>query len=109
MRTPQAGETIVARVKGSFPAPDGRVVREGTVVAEFWAPGRNPRLEPSQRDTPDYYAECTYDQRTSGWVARISTEGWAPGAWTMRGRLSTVAGPGVTARGWDWLTFELAA
>jgi hypothetical protein len=109
MRAPQAGETITTRVKGSFPVPDGRVVREGTVVAEFWRPGRDPRSVPSERDTPDYCSECTFDQRISSWTARVSTEGWAPGTWTMRGRLATVAAPGETAQGWDWLTFELAA
>ena len=99
----------MVRVKGSLPAPDGRVVREGDVLAEFWRPGRDPRGDAAQRSTPDHYVACLFDEQTSSWVTRASTAGWGPGTWTVRGRLTTPVTSGEPGEGWAWLTFDLAA
>jgi hypothetical protein len=110
MRTPQAGETITARGRVKLPDPDGRVVREGTVAAEFWAPGRDPAQDGAARDAPDRRAECQYDRKSGGWVALVDTEGWVPGSWVMRLRAHAVLEDGRSAKGYsDWVRFSLAA
>lgn len=102
-----AGETVLIRVKVAR-AKLGKVVHDGTVIAEFWAPGRDPQNDPEARDHPDYSAECFWDGDDRAWSAHVLTEGWAPGTWAVRCRAATVTELG-DARGWGWGTLQLAA
>lgn len=81
---------------------DGRVISSGQVTAQFWAPGRDPEHDPEARQDPDHAAPCAYDPRTRRWSALVSTAGWLPGTWTVRGLVEEdVAGSA-------WGTFPLA-
>jgi hypothetical protein len=100
MSTPQAGETVLVRVKASRPAPDSRVVRTGYVVAEFWAPGTDTS------ESPDHCAPCFYAESSAAWVAVVDTTGWEPGVWTLRGRVTSNEDD---ATGWSWGTLPLSA
>jgi hypothetical protein len=91
-----AGEAILVRVTA---ARDGSPVTDGPVLAEFWAPGRDPEHDPAVRDDPDQQRLCSYDSRTRRWLVQLRTTGWAPGIWTVRGR--------VYDEGWGWSTFPL--
>jgi hypothetical protein len=101
----QVGETAVVRVKAA--TPDGRVARDGYAIAQFWAPGRDPRHDHDLQDHPDHELECQWDEKLRAWVAQADTSGWAPGDWTVRGlaRCATDRGP---AKGWSWGTLPLA-
>lgn len=95
-----AGESIQVRLTA---ARAGAPVTAGTVVAEFWAPGRDPEHDLAARGTPDHAVPCAYDARTRRWSAAVSTAGWAPGRWTVRGRVRG------EHEGWAWQVLPLAA
>lgn len=101
-----AGETIEVRIRASHSA--GKVVRQGSVVAEFWKPGRDPQADPEVRASPDRHAECVFEEKALAWVALVPTGGWEPGEWTVRGRVSGETGAG-DAHGWGWQVIPLAA
>ncbi len=102
----QAGQTALVRVKAA--TADGKVQRDGSAVAEFWQPGRDPEHDPVQRQAPDRVVELQWDEALRGWFAYVDTEGWAPGTWAVRGRAHcpTDRGP---AKGWAWGVLQLAA
>ena len=81
----------------------GRAVSSGQVIAQFWAPGRDPGRDPGVREAPDHVVPCAYDPRTRRWSALVSTAGWPPGTWTVRGLV------GEEPAGSAWGTFPLAA
>lgn len=98
-----AGESIQVRLTA---ARDGKPVTAGTVVAEFWAPGRDPEHDPDARRHPDHRFLCLYDDRTRRWTTQVDgriTAGWAPGQWTVRGKVSG------EHEGWAWQVLPLAA
>lgn len=99
----QAGKTAVVRVKA---ARKGSPLKDGTVYAEFWAPGKDPEHDTAVRKLPDYRLPCLFTR--VGWVCEVPTAGWAPGAWTVRGHVVAATEKG-TAVGWDWGVMELAA
>jgi hypothetical protein len=92
--TKQIGESVTVLIQAS--THQGKVVREGSVHAEFWGPHADPH------NAADYLADCTWDPKLRRWSATVSTEGWRPGTWRVCGR---VAAEG--ARSWDWQTFTL--
>lgn len=100
----QAGQTVLVRVKAVIPG--GMSVKEGTVIADFWAPGRDPQHDPADRDRPDHSLPCTYSAAERGWTALADTTGWTPGQWVLRGRVAA-ATPLGNAKGWDWSTLVL--
>ena len=97
------GETVHVRVK---PSSAGQVIKEGTVVAEFWGPDVNPMTDQAARDNPAATALCSFDGHQS-WECRVDTTGWAPGIWTVRGKVDAYATPDEQAKGWAFSTFTL--
>lgn len=102
----QVGQTALVRVKAS--EPDGAVPREGSAVAEFWAPGRDPEHDPAARGRPDHVVECFFDEKLRAWTAAVSTEGWQAGTWTVRGRAACTGRHGPL-KGWGWQDMPLSA
>jgi hypothetical protein len=96
----QAGQDIAVRVRAH--RPDGTSVR-GTAVAAFFAPGRDPERNPDGRG-PDTEAGLGFDAVTRTYGADVPTAGWAPGEWTVCGR---VTGSGSDPSGWSWFRFTL--
>lgn len=96
----QAGQAIAVRVRGS--RPDGSAHRFGA-VAVFFAPGKDPRVNPADR-TPDRQVILALDPAARIYGAKVSTAGWAPGAWTVQG---VVLGPDGAPEGWEWHAFTL--
>jgi len=96
-----AGEGIEVRVAASR---SGSVPEQALVTAEFWGPGRDPEHDLPARRSPDHAAPCEFDPASRRWTAVLSTDGWEPGTWTVRGRADAGG-----AAGWGWSTFRLAA
>lgn len=84
---PRAGETIEVTLRCS--TSSGQVVREGNARAEAWAPGRGLDSE------PDYSVVAEWDPAARGFTAWLDTAGWAPGSWTVQGRVRAVTPRGV--------------
>ena len=88
-----AGETVTVTVRGN--RADGSAHRDGA-VAEFFAPGRDPRRDPGDRE-PDHAAPLSFDPVTRAYAADIRTvhpdgQAWLPGAWTVRGAVTDADG-----------------
>lgn len=96
----QAGEKLAVRLRGT--RADGRAHRSGA-VAEFFAPGRDPEHDPADR-IPDRQAVPAFDEASRTYAAEVSTAGWEPGSWTVRG---AVLGPDGVPEGWAWFRFPL--
>jgi hypothetical protein len=103
----QAGQTALVRVKAAHHG--GRVAREGTVTAQFWAPGRDPRADPSLGSSPDLLVPLAWSEAQRAWCALVPTGGWAPGTWVMRGSAACPDLENVVCLGWAWAVLELAA
>jgi hypothetical protein len=97
-----AGEAIVVRLSA---VRSGCPVITGQVTAEFWAPGTDPVSDPAVRAAPSFSVPCTYDESRRRWTAQVATAGWAPGVWTVRGRVAGSDG----GEGWAWQSLPLAA
>lgn len=84
---PFAGETIEVTVRAA--RTTGRVIRSGEALVHFWAPGRDTG------QPPDCTLTAGYDAANRGFTTLANTEGWAPGTWTYRGRITadTDSGP----------------
>ncbi len=102
----QAGQTVLVRVKAA--TAEGSVARDGSAVAEFWAPGRDPQAVPETLVSPDWTVPCTWKEELRAFCAQVDTSGWAAGTWTVRG-LAVSETSGGLAKGWSWGTFALAA
>lgn len=96
----QAGQTLAVRVRGA--RPDGSAHRHGA-VARFYAPGRDPRRDPADRE-PDRTAVLAFDPVTRDYGAEVPTGGWVPGDWTVQG---AVLGADGAPEGWAWYSFLL--
>jgi hypothetical protein len=98
----QAGQTLAVRVRGT--RADGSAHAYGA-VAQFYAPGRDPRHVPADRE-PDRQAVLAFDPGTRLYGAEVRTDGWQPGDWTLRG---VVLGASGAPEGWAWYSFPLEA
>jgi hypothetical protein len=73
-----------ARIRASS-APHGTVLRQGTAVAEFWAPGAD------LSGPPQLTARAEFDYATRSWLATFDDAGMEKGTWTAR---ASAEGPG---------------
>ena len=96
----RAGGGLEVRLRAS--RPDGSVVR-GPAIAAFFCPGKDPRRVPADR-IPDRQVPLSFDETSRTCAAQVSTAGWEPGAWTVRG--TSLDASGVPA-GWAWFSFTL--
>jgi hypothetical protein len=96
-----AGDSLRVRVTV---ARGGAPVTDGAVVAEFYAPGRDPEV-PDVRRSPDYRVACAYEAASRRWTCAVHTTAWAAGWWQVRG---AVDGPDGAAGG-PVTRFRLAA
>jgi hypothetical protein len=78
---PRVGETIEVTLRVS--TSSGQVLREGHATAQFWAPGHVP----GECD-PEWNVTAVWDSGNRGFTAFVETHGWAPGTWTVRGKVS---------------------
>lgn len=92
------GETVEFRFRAR--SPQGRVLRPGldTVVRVLaWAPGAVPGS-----DQPAHEAECRWNVYQQRWLARLRTDDWENGTWTLRADVSA-----DNTRGMDWTEIEV--
>lgn len=82
--------------------PDGSTYK-GTAVAAFFGPGKDPVRVPADRE-PDRMAVLAFDPVSRTYGAEVSTAGWEPGRWMLRG---AVSGDSGAPEGWDWFSFTL--
>ena len=91
---------MAVRVRGS--RPDGSSHSAGA-VAEFYTPGKDPEHVQADRD-PDKLLILPFDPVTRTYGREVSTAGWEPGTWTVRG---VVLGPDGVPDGWEFFRFPL--
>ena len=96
----QAGSKLEVNLRAATPA--GSLLR-GPGIAEFFCPGKDPEHTPADR-VPDRQAPLSFDEAARTHTAQVSTAGWQPGAWTLRGAVLDAAG---VPSGWAWFSFTL--
>ena len=96
----QAGKTALVQMRAAL--ADGTPL-EGPAVASFFRPGKDPEHDLADRE-PDLEVALAFDPVTRLHHAQVSTAGWAPGTWTVRGRTD-----GDQPRGWAFSRFPLEA
>lgn len=56
-----------------------------SIEVHFWDPGKDPRNDPSVRDSPDYGPfAAEYDTDRGAWLVHVPTEGWSHGRLAYR-------------------------
>lgn len=65
---------------GAFDAVTKLPVSEPTCTVNFYAPPKNPRLNPTDR-VADYSFAGVYDPNQKAYVAVVTTTGWVGGNW----------------------------
>lgn len=74
-----------ARVRAGTPPPHGTILKQGTVVIEFWPPGADTSGPPA------ITADAMFDYPSRSWLAVFDDAGQEAGSWTAR---ATAEGPG---------------
>lgn len=77
------GEAVAVRAQATNPFTKAPII-DLTGVAEFYAPGRDPKKVPADRATPDDSVSVAYDASAEGYLAFWPTAGKDPGKWTVR-------------------------
>jgi hypothetical protein len=98
----QAGGKLSVRLRAA--KPDGQVVR-AAAIAEFYRPGKDPEHQLADR-IPDRQVPLSFDAASRTYGAEVSTTGWLPGDWTLRGSVLDASG---VPSGWGWSGFTLEA
>lgn len=81
------GEVMAVRVAIDDPFTKTAVdpVDITSVVVHFWDPGKDPRNDPTVRDSPDYGPfTAEYSTDRDAWMAHIPTDGWNHGKLAYR-------------------------
>lgn len=76
------GEDLLLKVRASNPVT-GHVARSSTVVAQLYAPGKNPRVSADDRADPDALVTLLFDIELDAYYGATPTVGWEVGVWTM--------------------------
>jgi hypothetical protein len=86
---PFSGESVEVTVRAA--QVNGKVVRSGLALVDFWSPGT------STSQLPDYTMAAEWDDDARGFTVLVDTEGWQPGTWLYRGKITTVTdrGPAI--------------
>lgn len=77
------GEDVEIRVK-AFKPTTLKVVANASVVADFYAPDKDPIGTPSDRTSPAHSITLTYVPAERAYVGIAETIGWTAGKWTTR-------------------------
>jgi hypothetical protein len=95
------GEAITIKADAVNPST-GQPISDATAVAEFYAPGKDPKNIPEDRTTDKPNVTLTYDFLQNAYVGFVSTENWESGKWSYRVRIT-----GALYDSWEYGAFTL--
>lgn len=95
------GEAITIKASALNPAT-GLPITDASAVAEFYAPGKDPKNNPADRQTDRPDATLTYDPIQEAYVGFVSTDSWESGKWSYRVRIT-----GPLYDSWEYGAFTL--
>lgn len=97
------GQQIVVRIRATDPVTQ-RIITDASAIADFFAPGKDPVHSPADRASPDFTYPAYFDSASRYYLVPVTTDGWTPGIWTVRGTISGGAGGYFT---WAYFPFTL--
>lgn len=102
MPNPQVGQTVVIGSR-LFDPITGLGISTATCQINFYAPGKNPQVNPGDRTVDHGPFTANYDSNYNGYVAYVPTTGWAAGVWTYQAYFVS------TFTDWQYATVEIDA
>ena len=100
---PSVGQTLIFLTKAEYPVSKVPV-SDASVVFNFYAPGKNPVLNPSDRTADHGPFTATYDPLQKGYTVSVPSTGWVSGVWTYQ---AVFTGPSNSYVTWNYASFQL--
>lgn len=96
------GEAVTIRATATNPITKA-VISDAVAVADFYAPGKNPKLNPADRIIDKPQVSLVYDPAAGSYLGYVDTTGWVEGRWSFKVTLSG------SYDSWEYGSFALKA
>lgn len=95
-----AGEAVTIKASATDPVHN-TVIADAVAVVDFYAPGKNPKVNPADRVIDKPQVALTYDAAVKLYLGYADTTGWVDGKWSFKVTLSG------SYDSWEYGTFTL--